>query len=154
MQIKQTDPEITKAVVSVLAIVGGQGTILTYDDLEAAIGLDRNSQRFKYIVAKARRRMLREMRLVTWPEYGVGFRICTNEESTTEIPAKRQHKMYRQARRAICEVQTVDPMKLPLHLRRLQAAQIDHLNAECKSLQDSRTDIFKTTETIPRRKAV
>lgn len=150
----ESDPTITAAVEAVMKIVGERGSVLQWAAIENASGCTYNDKTWWTIVNKVRKRLRLERMQATWPERGVGLRLLTHKETATEIPKLRQRKMFRQAGRALKEMQTADPNKLNMTERRLLASQMDRLTAERKSLRAAQKELLEASKTLPRRSAV
>jgi len=147
----EADPTITAAVDAVMAIVGERGSVLHWSAIETASGCEYDSQSWWTIVNKVRRRLRDERLQATWSERSIGLRLLTHSETATLIPKMRQRKMYRQAGRALKEMQTADPSQLSMTERRLLASQLDRLTAERKSLRAAQKELLQASETLPRR---
>ena len=146
--------EIAKAVELVLGLFAtlNRGDTLEWEKAEAVLGETRDSNRFRYVVWKARKRLLREFGIVAWPvEIGVGLQLLTNTDTIRICAEKRQRKMARQAHRAIKELSSVDPMAIGLHDRRLQAAQLTMLRMQRRDARKQARTVTKT-EVNPRRR--
>lgn len=148
----QADPVITAAVDAVMKIVGIRGSILKWEEIEDASGCQRYTGSWTTIVRNVRKRLRVERMQATWPETSVGLRLLTHQETAVEIPQKRQRKMFRQAGRALQEMETADPSKLNMTERRLLASQIERLKAERKSLRAAQKELMASRETLPMRK--
>lgn len=147
----EADPTITAAVDAVLAVVGERGTVLPWSAIEAASGCDYNSTSWWTIVNKVRKRLRDERFQATWSERSIGLRLLTHSETATLIPKMRQRKMYRQAGRALKEMNTADPSQLSMTERRLLASQLDRLTAERKNLRAAQKELLQASQTLPRR---
>lgn len=145
------DPMITSAVEAVMKVIGERGSVLLWSTIESATGCERNVGSWWTIVNKVRRRLRDERMQATWPERDVGLRLLTHKETATEIPKLRQRKMFRQAGRALKEMETADPNKLNMTDRRLLASQIERLMAERRSLRAAQKELLEATQTLPRR---
>jgi len=147
----QPDPVITEAVEAVLKIVPPRGSILTWQQIQTASGIEYETGSWWTVVNKVRRRLRDEHMQATWSERGVGLRLLTHKETATEIPRLRQKRMFRQAGKALKEMATADPSKLNMTERRLLASQIDRLRAERKQLRTAQRELLEATATLPRR---
>jgi len=148
----EADPTITAAVEAVMKSVGERGSVLQWSTIEAASGCEYGTDSWWTIVNKVRKRLRDEYMQATWPERTVGLRLLTHSETATLIPRMRQRKMFRQAGRALKEMQTADPAKLNMTERRLLASQMDRLTAERKSLRAAQKELLQASPTLPRRK--
>lgn len=145
-------PEITAAIDAVWKIIPERGSVLRWSAIEHASGCIRYEGSWSTIVKKIRKRLRQERMQATWPETGIGLRLLTEKETVTLIPKERQKRMFRQAGRAIKEMETADPGKLNMTERRILASQLDRLRAERKSLRAAQRELLEASQTIPRRK--
>lgn len=145
------DPTITAAVDAVMKIVGERGSVLTWEAIEKASGCERYGMSWGTVVKKLRKRLLDERQQATWAEVSVGLRLLTHKETVTEIPKRRQKKMFRQAGRAIREMETADPSKLNMGERRLLASQMDRLRSERQTLRAAQKELLEASSSLPRR---
>jgi hypothetical protein len=156
MMIREAIDEVTTAVDALMTLAGQyeRGQCISWGEIEAISG-NRLENRSRHIIGKWRRRLEKEREIVTLCADGVGVRLLTHKETAREIPAIRQRRAYKQIRRGIRQVSTVDDSRLSDHERRLLAAQR-------ANMADSRRDLFRSqrqlekgsvaTETNPRRK--
>lgn len=153
--MKEAIEEITKATdtLMVLARKFERGQVIDWDVIEKISG-SRFENRGRHVINKWRRRMEREREVVTLCSDGVGVRLLTHKETASEIPQLRQRKAYRQVRRALKQVKTVDVSRLSDHERRLLAAQQVNMAEQRRSLFRSRKQAATgvvATEGNPRR---
>lgn len=153
--MKETIAEVTTATDELMKLAEQyeRGQVIAWCDIELIAG-DRRENRGKHIINKWRKRLEQEREIVTLAADNVGIRLLTHLETAREIPRLRQRKAYKQLRRGIKQVKTVDPSRLGDHDRRLLVAQQ-------QNMADSRRDLFrsqkqlseglKPTETNPRR---
>lgn len=151
--IRESDPTITAAVDAIMPIVGDRGSVLLWQDIEFACGCARYSGSWNTIIRKLRKRLIEERMQATWPERCVGLRLLTHAETVAVIPRKRQKRMFRQAGKAIKELETADPSQLNMTERRLLLSQMDRLVAERKQLRSAQKELLEASCTIPRRTA-
>lgn len=144
--------EITAAVEAVWKIIPNRGQVLRWSQIEKASGCVRYQGSWATIVKKIRKRLRIERMQATWPETGIGLRLLTEKETVTLIPKERQKRMFRQAGRAIKDMETADPGKLSMTDRRILASQLDRLKQERKNLRAAQKELLEASETIPRRK--
>lgn len=152
--MKERIDEVTDAVEQLLKLSAQyeRGQCIAWADIEAIAG-PRMENRSRHVISKWRRRLEKEQEIVTLCADAVGVRLLTHKETAREIPALRQRKAYRQIRRAIRQVSTVDDSRLSDHERRL-------LSAQRANMADARRDLFRSqkqlasgaTETNPLRK--
>lgn len=70
---RSTAPDVTKLIESVGTPT--RGSVVTYEQIEAILGMDRRSSRFRTVVSSWRRRVLRETGVNATCEMNVGFRF-------------------------------------------------------------------------------
>jgi hypothetical protein len=155
--MKERIDEVTEAVEGLMKLSDQyeRGQIVPWDRVEAIAG-DRTENRGKHIIKKWKKRLERERLIVTLVAPTVGVRLLTHRETATECPANRTRKAYRQVRRGLREVETVDDARLSDHERRLLAAQRVSMADQRRSLHRSQKQLrngLKPTEVNPRRKA-
>lgn len=146
--------EVTDAVKALLKLSDRyeRGQIVPWHEVEAIAG-NRFENRSRHVINKWRRKLEKEREIVTLVADTVGVRLLTHKETATEIPSLRQRKAYRQIRRAIKQVGTVDDARLSDHERKLLAAQRANMAATRRDLHRSRKQLVNNaTETNPRRK--
>lgn len=152
--MKEEIKEIAGAVDALLKMASQyeRGQLIAWAEIELLSG-PRNDNRGRHIIHKWRKRLEREREIVTLCADTIGVRLLTHKETASEIPALRQRKAYRQIRRAIKQVSTVDDSRLSDHERRLLASQRANMAATRRELHRSRKELTRNTatETNPRR---
>ena len=154
--MKEAIDEVTAAVDALLELSNRyeRGQVVPWHEVEAIAG-DRRENRPKHIIGKWRRRLEKEREQVTLCADTVGVRLLTHKETATEIPRLRQRRAYKQIRRALRQVATVDDARLSDHERRLLASQRTNMAAQRKELFRSQKQLAQgltVTETNPRRR--
>lgn len=156
--MKDTIDEVTQAVDQLMSLSERyeRGQVVPWHEVEAIAG-DRRENRPRHIIGKWRKRLEKERDQVTLCADTVGVRLLTHKETATEIPKLRQRRAYKQIRRGLRQVATVDDSRLSDHERRLLAAQKINMANQRRELfrsQKQANDGLKVTEVNPRRKAV
>lgn len=107
-----------------------------------------------HAIRKWRRRLEGERDIVTLPAVTVGIRLLTHKETFKEIPPLRERKAYRQIRRGIKQMTTIDESRLSDHERRILAAQRTNMADQRRTIFRSLRQIEKgiATEVNPRRR--
>lgn len=100
----------------------GRGDVVPWAEIESHVG-PRRKHPGPYLIAKWRRRLLRERKIVTLTMVNVGVRLLTNKETANEIPTFRGRRAYRQVNRMIRETGTVNTSNLSLAERKMLADQ-------------------------------
>lgn len=104
------------------------GEVVTYDAIEAAIGVPYSrgrNEEFRAAVNSARNRFRsKEFGGVTRCVLGVGVRVATPIMKFTDCYVERQKKSARQQHKTVAEMQTVDTTGLSDHLRKTYAARM------------------------------
>lgn len=149
--------EVTAAVDQLMVLAGeySRGQCIPWGVIESISG-SRDENRGKHVIKKWRKRIQKELEIVTLSAPSVGVRLLTHKETATEIPAIRQSKAYRQIRKALKETSLVDDSKLGDHDRRLLACQRTNMADQRRELFRSQKQLATrkiATETNPRRKA-
>lgn len=153
--MKERIDEVTEAVEQLMALSNQyeRGQIIAWHHVEAIAG-SRAENRGRYIINKWRRKLERERDQVTLCADSVGVRLLTHRETATEIPRLRQRRAYRQIRRGLRQVETVDEGRLSDHERKLLAAQRLSMAQQRRDLYRSQKALaagIRVTETNPRR---
>ncbi len=146
--------EVTDAVKELMKLSDRyeRGQVVPWNEVEAIAG-NRTENRSRHVINKWRRKLEKEREIVTLVADMVGVRLLTHKETAKEIPSLRQRKAYRQIRRAIKQVGTVDDSRLSDHERKLLAAQRANMAATRRDLHRSRKQIANNvTEVNPRKK--
>jgi hypothetical protein len=102
-----------------------RGDVLTNEAIAGVVGVGPHEHPWPTVVAKVRRRLLRERGIACLPEYGVGLRLLTDAEQITDLPAYRHRKSRRQIRHIERALVALDGAALTPHLRRLRQAQLE-----------------------------
>jgi hypothetical protein len=129
-----------------------RGDVLTHDAIQGALGVGPHEGSWDHVVGKLRARLRKERGIATWPEVGVGYRLCTKEEQLDMIPEERAKKARRQFRRAEADVRALPVKGLSQHQKRLRAEQLKCLKAarEESASQARRAKLFgRRRETPP-----
>lgn len=156
--MKEPIDEVTAAVEALmtLSVQYERGQVVPWHEVEKIAG-DRRENRPRHIIGKWRKRLEKEREQVTLCADTVGVRLLTHKETATEIPKLRQRRAYKQIRRGLRQVATVDDARLSDHERRLLAAQRVNMANQRRELfrsQKQASEGLKVTETNPRRRAV
>lgn len=140
--MKESKKSITEAVERLwfMSLESERGSTIRWETIEVAARMERYTQSWGTVVAKWRRRLLREREIATLAEVQVGIRLLTKEQTVHEIPALRQRRMRRQASRAIRELRSVDGDGLSVRDRLMLTVQTRHLEKERLQLSRSLRD--------------
>ena len=151
---REEDPQITAQVEALFAVCADyeRGQVVPYSKIERAIGMRRDTERGKYVLQKARRRIRKERDIVIRPEVSVGWRMLTDTEAAKIVPHDRQRRAVRQIRRGLVECQSVRAERLTPRERQLLAANMQAMEAERREISAAlRADTKgRKTETMPR----
>lgn len=88
------------------------GAEITHDQIEATLGMDRKTNRYKAVTLRWRASMLRDHNIELGPVHGVGFKSLNSEERVSAGMAGMKsgsRKVLRSIKRAD-QVQTDDPV--------------------------------------------
>lgn len=147
--------KIKEAVDDLMSLAAryDRGQCIQWDEIEKIAG-SRFDNRARHIIGKWRRRLMKDREIVTLCSLGVGVRLLTHEETLKEVPAIRQRKAYRQVRKALREVETIDVGRLSDHQRRLLASQKSNMADQRRQLFRSRKELRGTEpgDSMPLRK--
>lgn len=132
-----------------------RGTTIPWEQIELVAGVRRDEPGGWSIINRFRKRLRRDMEIVTLVADSVGLRLLTHRETATEIPAIRQRKAYRQVNRALRETETVNQASLTDHERLMLSSQRHNLKYQRLHIGRSRRELngtVKKTEVNPVRK--
>ena len=109
--IFEKDPLITAQADAVFEAMASydKGSIVPWSVVEEAMGCPHDTHRGRHVVnRRVKPRLLAERDICCWPEFSVGIRLLTNEETAKEQMCRRQLRAARQIRRGLMEAATVD----------------------------------------------
>ncbi len=150
--------EITEAVEKLLEMSDShkRGDTIPWAIIENIAG-SRHENRPRHIIGRWRRKLLSDREIITLCATELGVRLLTHEQAAKEIPALRQGKAYRQVRRALKELRTVNDGQLTLNQRKMLSAQRSNMALQRLQLFRSRRQLAQgvmPSETIPRRRTI
>jgi len=88
-----------------------EGQVITYSDIEAAIFYDRSSHRFGTVLARWRKLLMEEQRIVLVPVPTVGFKVASDSEKVA-VTHGHLRKSVRSAQRSFIIGNMVNASKL------------------------------------------
>jgi hypothetical protein len=103
-----------------------RGDVMEHDIIITILGVDPHEDYWDYCVGKVRKRLELERGISTWPENGVGYRLCSEDEQL-DIPGRRQLRARRQIRRGLASVEALPIENLTTHQQLGRAMQIDKM---------------------------
>lgn len=132
------DPVVNEQVDTVYGLLTelGRGDVLAHDAIRAVLGVEPHEGRWDHVVGRARRRLLRENGIATWPEVTVGYRLLTVRETLTDLPARRVRKARSQVRRLRGEVCALPDGELSDHQLRRKAFLEDRVRDLKRTMRD------------------
>lgn len=127
---------VTKAVNALMEASGrfDRGQVMSWEEIDHIIGGDHNDDPHKNIVNKWRSRLRQERAIITRCSRCVGVEFLTHEEAAKWVPESRQRKAYRQTRRALRDLKSVDQSRLSVNERKILFHQQEHMSRIRSSL--------------------
>lgn len=134
-----------------------RGSVIAWAEIELAMGRGRNEEGGWPIINRFRRRLLRDLQVVTLARDSVGVRLLTNEEAAVEIPRLRQKRAYRQVNRGLKETAAINHAELSDRQRLVLVRQRENMARQRLEIGRSRREKYKIgrkSPTMPVRKLV
>ena len=131
------------------------GDFISWELIESAVGYERGPL-FYTALYRARRRFLKDRKIVTYPKREKGLRLLSHSQAAVEAPEVRQKRAYRQLTRGIREAETVDLSKLSSFQRMQLGVQIKRMREERRAIYRTRKTgrqsfVLKPVPSLPRR---
>jgi hypothetical protein len=151
----QPTEEVTRKVDAVYALLAGlsRGQVLGHEAIQEVLGVPPHTGSWSWVMRKARRRLEDEKGVAVWPDYTVGYRLCTVAEQL-QLPGRRLRRAVRQVRRGRRSVEALPFRGLTPHQRRSQLFLAERsLDVERSLQRELRTqaESLRSTPTVPRR---
>lgn len=154
MKLFEETDEVRDAIASLWDKFGDydRGTLIFWADIEKVISFPHRSNEGEHIIMKWRRQVLATRGIAMRPQRGVGLRLLSNIEQTTECAEDRQRRAHRQCNRALNEVGAVDGSSLNVHYRRLQNATMDTIRYARKQVRRGVKEVMMAMKSHPIKK--
>jgi hypothetical protein len=127
-----------------------RGDILHHEVTQSILGVPPGDERWKYCIAKLKRRMEGDRGITIWSEYGVGYRLLTQDEQI-KVGRIRRRRAKRDLIRGHRSIGVLPIRGLTLHQRRLRNFEMELLSRELHILRADtrRSSIFARDDRFP-----
>jgi hypothetical protein len=115
-----------------------RGAILLHEEIAQVLCLRPHEAHYDFVVERARKKLLEERGIETWPIWGVGYRLLTVAETITQLPIWRAEKQLTQVRKTRAALEALEVEGLSVHEHRLRTIQIDAAKEAKKDLIQKR----------------
>jgi hypothetical protein len=130
-----------------------RGDTLANETITETLGFGPDRPAWRYCARCLARRVEHERGITLWPDYGVGLRLCTQDEQLNMVPRKRAMKAARQHRRARNSLAALPTDGLTPHQLMVRSRRMDQQEqAEAKIRESLRTAqaIYGRPDPMPR----
>jgi hypothetical protein len=144
--LKAEKPEIVKAVNDLFDAASNlnRGDVLTWETIEEATGVEKETGSWWQILNRFRRRLRNERNIEMWPQRTVGLELLTTQRQADSVGwrRKRAFRQTTRARKAIFALERES--NLPMHVRKRIAAEKIQLASDRRQLRRSQNAVNKT----------
>ena len=112
-----------------------RGDMLRYEEMESVTGIYRLTPKWGWLVYRLKRELERERGISLMAEYGVGYRLCTEDEQLKVYPRKKQKESVRRLKDGMRAVEALDIAEMSLAKKQYRALILSNMVDEVGAIK-------------------